>query len=333
MTDTGVALDLDVSAARINIAAFQALLKGKKTEYGSTTAPNTDKKLSLDGDLRLRADVITLPSYTAQAVSMTISKTGDQITADLEHASICGIYLYGTLQADDQGMEMSLNPRASGGKLDESLRCILHEDIGVSGDYDLSGHLTGSGPLKSFPRSLHGNLDFTARQGRIHNDKVVHGVIEYLNSTSLLKGSHSSLLKEGVPYETIVLRGALREGTITLAEGSVKSKDLFITAEGTLDLSKDNLVLNVLVAPFSRLDRLLSKIPIVKDIAGNALVVVPVRVEGTFNKPKVKPLPVSAVGMNVTNLMKNIVQAPVKIVEPVIPKGSEKVSNTGKDPF
>ena len=207
-----------------------------------------------------------------------------------------------------------------GGKLAESLPCILHEDLGMTGDYDLSGRLTSHGPSKRLLKSLQGNIDFTARQGRIQNDKIVKSVIAYLNSTSMLKGSRSSLLKEGVPYETIVLRGSFREGVVSLTEGAVKSSELYIIAEGDMDLTNESLALNVLVAPFSKLDRLLGKIPIVKDVAGKALVVVPVRVEGSFDKPKVKPLPASAVGTNVTNLMKNIVKAPVKIIEPVMPR-------------
>jgi len=35
--------------------------------------------------------------------------------------------------------------------------------------------------------------------------------------------------------------------------------------------------------------------------------------------------------MNITNLMKNIVQAPVKIIEPVIPKEPDKRSDPARD--
>jgi hypothetical protein len=331
MSETGVALDLDISADRINTASLQELAKGKKMESNSMTTPSAGKKLNIEGDLRLRVAAVTFPSYTVNAVAMTLSKTRDRITADLEHASICGIDLDGTLRTDDHEMEISLEPRVRGGKLDEGLRCILREDLGITGDYDLSGRLTGRGPWDTLLRSLQGNIDFTARHGRIQNDKIVKGVIAYLNSTSLLKGSRSSLLEEGVPYQTFTLRGSIREGVVSLSEAVIRSKDLHITADGNMDLRKDTLSLNVLAAPFTTMDQLLSKIPIVKHLAGSALIVVPVRVEGTFREPKVKPLPVSGVGTNVTNLMKNIVQAPVKIIEPVIPKELDKGSDPGKD--
>jgi hypothetical protein len=228
-------------------------------------------------------------------------------------------------------MEITLQPKARGRQLDEDLRCLFQEELLVTGSYDLSGSMTGHGSRKALLQSLQGNFDFSAKQGRIQSARIVKGVIAYLNSTSLLKGSRSELLQEGVPYETIVFRGTLHDGVISLKEGIIKSKEIHIAAEGDLDLRKGTLALTVLAAPFTTMDQLLSKIPIVKHLAGSALIVVPVRVEGTFHEPKVKPLPVSGVGTNISNLMKNIVQAPVKIIEPVIPKEFDKGSDQGKD--
>jgi hypothetical protein len=215
--------------------------------------------------------------------------------------------------------------------LDKSSRCILGKDLGVTGTYDLSGRFRSRGSQETLLRSLQGDFDFSAKQGRILGDRVVKGVIAYLNSTSLLKGSHAALLEEGVPYEAITFRGTFQDGVITLSEGAIKSREIHITAAGDLDLRKGTLALMVLAAPFTSLDRMLGKIPIVKHIAGSALIVVPARVEGTFDKPTVKALPVSAVGTNITNLMKNIVQVPVKIVEPNHPGAQVTVPAAGRD--
>ena len=331
LSGAGVALDLDVSSDRISMRAIQGLVERKKKESGTGAAESTGRKMDIKADLRIRAAAVTFPSYTAHAVDMTLSMARDRTTADLEHASLCGIDLKGSLRAGDHDIEISVEPRVRGGKLDESLRCILHEDLQFTGEYDLSGRLTGRGPWERLLRSLQGDLELTARQGRILSGRVVKGVIVYLNSTSLFKDSRASLLKEGVPYERIVLRGALREGVISLSEGSIRSRELHITADGSVDLREGTLALNVLAAPFTTMDRLLSKIPLVKQLAGNALIVVPVRIEGTFQEPKVKPLPVSGVGTNISNLMKNIVQVPVKIIEPVLPKEPKEGLAPGKE--
>jgi hypothetical protein len=249
-----------------------------------------------------------------------------QASAVLEHASVCGITITGTLRTMGSEVEAALKPQATGKKLEESLPCIFHDDLGISGTYDLSAQFAGRGTWDTLIPSIGGSFALKASPGRIQSDHVVKGIIAYLNSTSLLKGSHDKLLKEGVPYETIAFRGTLRNGTISLSEGIIRGRDLHIAADGDINLRKGTLALNILAAPFTRIDRLLGSVPLVKYLVGNALIVVPARVEGTFDHPKVRPLPVSSVGKNVTNLMKNVVQAPMKIIEPDSPQDLERMN-------
>ncbi len=60
------------------------------------------------------------------------------------------------------------------------------------------------------------------------------------------------------------------------------------------------------------------------DIVGGTLITVPVKVTGDFNKPKVSYMPASAVGSGLFNLLKNTLKAPVKLVDPIIPGGSDE---------
>ena len=319
LTGSGVALDLDVSADRINAADLQEMLKARKAGGEQKAAPPADRRQSFEADLRIRAAMVTFSTFTAESVAVNLSLANGRTTADLKQATVCGIGVVGSLQAADHDVEVRIEPRVLGGALYESIQCIRSNTAQTTGTYDLTGRLTGSGPWDALLSSLRGDIALTAKQGRIQNDRIVRGIIVYLNSTSLLKESHSSLLKEGVPYETISLRGSVKDGVIRLQQGLIKSKDINITAEGDIDLRKETLDLTVLAAPFTSMDRLLGSIPIVKQIAGKALIVVPVKVEGPLRELKVRPLAASGVSMNITNLMKNIVQAPVKIVEPVLP--------------
>jgi hypothetical protein len=316
LSDAGAALDLDVSASRINAASLAELLKGKKADGEKAEAHPPARRLNVEAVLRIHTAAVIYPPYTAENVAMTVSLAGGQIEADLERASFCGIGLKGTLQTDNDGAEIRFEPRVRGGALNDSIRCIMPQGPEITGTYDLSGLFTSRGSWDTLLPSLQGNLDVTAKKGRILSSVIVKGIIAYLNSTSLLKDSHASLLKEGFPYETITLRGSVREGVIRLEQGMIRSKDIHLAADGDIDVRKGTLALTVLAAPFTSMDRLLGSIPIVKQIAGNALITVPVRVEGPFRAPKVKPLPVSGVGTNITNLMKNILQAPMKIVDP-----------------
>jgi hypothetical protein len=269
--------------------------------------------------LLLRAATVALDRYVADDVALTLSLSEGRATVALERASVCGISVAGRLRFGDREIDLTLQPQARGRKLDEDLRCLFHGDLLVTGSYDLAGSITARGTRDALLRSLQGDFDFSAKKGRISNARVVEGVIAYLEKTSVLKGSQAAELREGVPYEAITLRGALRDGVVNLAKVAVKSKVIQIAAEGGVDLRGRTLDLKVLVAPLTGVDQLMSKVPLVRHIAGNALVVVPVRVEGPFDKPEVKHLPASGVGTSIANLMKNIVQAPVKIIEPIAP--------------
>ncbi len=320
----GIELDLDVTTDRVSLPELRALMQRKTPEKPAGQGPTSGGKLDLRGSVRLQAAAFVVDQYKAEALDVTMAFGKERTTAALEHSSVCGITFTGSLQSAGSEVDFSLIPQARGSKLEESLPCIFHKDLGISGSYDLSGQISGHGTWETLLRSLGGSFFFTASNGRIQSDHVVKGVIAYLNSTSLLKGSHADLLKQGVPYESFTLRGTFSNGTVSLSEGVVKSRDLNIAVEGNSDLREGTLALNVLAAPFTRLDRMLGSVPIVKYIVGNALVVVPARVEGTFEHPNVRPLPVSGVGKDVTNLMKNTLQAPMKIIEPVVPKELER---------
>ena len=324
MSEKGVALDLGVSADTISFKALEELMETRKSPSGGARKTGPDKALSVGGELRLRVKTVELGRYAADAVALTISVAKGRTTAELERASLCGVSLAGGLRVDDRETEVSLRPQARGRRLDEDLRCLFPGDLLVTGTYDLSGSLTARGPRGTLLRSTEGTFDLTAKKGSIRNARVAEGVIAYLKKTSILKESYAESLKEGVPYEAIALQGTLRDGVINLARVAIKSREIHVAVEGSVDLTGRTLALTVLVAPLTGVDRVLSRIPIVKHITGNALVVVPVRVEGSFDKPEVRFIPAAGVGTSIVNLMKNIVQAPVNIIEPIVPAEGQK---------
>ena len=324
LADGGVDLDLDVVTERFSWNTLRALVEQKPKERPVHRGTEASRAPTVNGTIRLRAAAFVLDRYQADAVDMRLRFGTGRTTVALDHASVCGITLTGSLRTGGGEVETSLSPQARGKKLDESLHCIFLKDLGASGAFDLSAQLAGRGTWDTLLRSMGGEFAFAASGGRFQNDHVVKGVIAYLNSTSLLKGSNDKLLKEGVPYETFVLRGTISDGTISLSEGAIRGRDLHIATEGRINLREGTLALNVLAAPFTRLDRMLGSVPLLKSLVGNALIVVPARVEGTFEHPSVKPLAASGVSKNVTNLMKNVVQAPMKIIDPVLPEERDR---------
>jgi len=323
LEDGGLGLDLDIATEKLSLSTVRALVERKPKERPAVPGTDAGRTPNVRGSARLHAAAFVMDQYRADAVDMLLNIGNTRTTATLGHASICGITFTGSMQAVGSEVEISFKPQARGGKLEESLPCIFHKELAMSGTYNLSGQIGGHGTWDTLLGSLEGSIALSASQGRIQSDHVVKGVIAYLNSTSLLKGAHDKLMKEGVPFETISIRSTLHDGTLSLSEAVIRSRDLNIAAEGNIDLREGTLALNVLAAPFTKLDRFLGNVPLVKSLVGNALIAVPARVEGTFQHPSVKPMPVSGVGKNVTNLLKNTLQAPMKIVDPALPKELE----------
>jgi hypothetical protein len=81
------------------------------------------------------------------------------------------------------------------------------------------------------------------------------------------------------------------------------------------------------VAPFTSIDKVVSKIPVVNYILQGTLVSVPVTVSGRINNPDVKLMPASAVGDGVLGILKRTVNAPVKIIEPVLPGEKKRAAD------
>jgi len=95
-----------------------------------------------------------------------------------------------------------------------------------------------------------------------------------------------------------------------------------IVGTGDMDLVKKKIDMKALVAPFKTVDKVLRNIPIVKSITGHNLVSIPVKIKGNLENPEVSSLSPSAIGSGILGIMEKILEAPVHVIQPLIP--SEK---------
>ena len=86
--------------------------------------------------------------------------------------------------------------------------------------------------------------------------------------------------------------------------------------------------LTVLAAPFTTVDAVVKRIPIIREILAGSILTIPVKVSGPFDNPKVDTMPPSAVAEGLGGIMTRTLKLPYKIIEPVIP--DKKPSTSGK---
>jgi hypothetical protein len=122
----------------------------------------------------------------------------------------------------------------------------------------------------------------------------------------------------------MALRGNIHQGVFTVEKAYIGGQSLDIIAEGEVDLGKQTIDVVVLVAPFSTINWLIRKTPVLGTIMGGTLISIPTRVSGDLSDPDVVFLSPTAVGSRILKLLENIVTLPVTLIEPILPKNNEQ---------
>jgi hypothetical protein len=99
-------------------------------------------------------------------------------------------------------------------------------------------------------------------------------------------------------------------------EGAFDSAALGLAANGTVELESRIADLNVLVAPFSRVDQIVRRVPLVGYILGGTFTSVPVSVHGDIFDPVVVPLGPKAVTAELAGIFERTLKLPGKVVQP-----------------
>jgi uncharacterized protein YhdP len=121
---------------------------------------------------------------------------------------------------------------------------------------------------------------------------------------------------EGLFYDSIRIKGELQNNTFTFTEAILEGPTMNIVGQGSIDIAQEKVNLEVLVSPLKTVDSIVGAIPIIRGITGGILIAVPVKVRGDLANPEVVPLAPAAVGGRIFDIMKNTLQAPVKLITP-----------------
>jgi hypothetical protein len=64
-----------------------------------------------------------------------------------------------------------------------------------------------------------------------------------------------------------------------------------------------------------------SRIPFIGRIISGDLISIPVKISGTLKAPRYYPLSPKAVGQQAVRILKDIIQMPVEIIQPIVTEG------------
>ncbi len=313
---------MDLSADGIEWEKIEEILQKGNKETGGQR--HTDFwGLPLKGTLRIKLGYFRYGKLTWKPVHAAISFMAGGIKVAITEANLCGISTTGTVGVSPKVVRFRINPLSKNEELDSVLACLLDKKGFIRGNFDLKGEITGRGREEGLTRSLGGNFEFLARDGRIYRSISLSRVLGLLNTTEIFRGKLPDLGKEGFGYGFIEVRGNLQDSKLLIKEGIIDGASIEIVGQGEIDLINQKVDLRVLVAPLKTVDFFVKKIPKVRDILKGTLISIPVRVRGDLANPKVSALSPSAVGSELQGIMRRTLRLPIKVIQPLLPGKGE----------
>ncbi len=300
-----IAADLRLTADEIKGEELvKALGRGGRQSGEDTSGLSLPSTVT--GRLRVDAARFLYGGLTWKPLQADLSLSGRGLDIDVTKADMCGIATPGSIHVSPQNfIEVDFRPATANQQLEEILSCLYGDTARLQGRYDFNGRVSGRAPADGLIKSLHGSLSFEARNGRFYYDVLLLTVLDYLNAEKIIADHIGDVRREGRAFRLISIRARLEGNKIIVEEMEMDSEVIKLAGEGTIGLADHSLDLNLLVAVVKTVNRVVDKVPLLGSIIDDMLSV-PVKVEGAWEKPHVRPLAPSAVGSELTGIMKKI---------------------------
>jgi hypothetical protein len=273
--------------------------------------------LFVTGLVKVRSDFIQYGQYRAAPVSATVTLEEQRAQIDVHEARLCGISFPLTVEAMPHRLAASAHIIARRQELEESVRCLTDQRVLITGGFDLRADLSTSGRRGELARNLKGTVTAQAREGQIRKFALLGNILALTSVTGLFEQGAPQLGRQGFAYRQLAIAGHFDGGRFVLEEGALDSNAFGLAATGTIDFLQRDSRLTVLVAPFSRVDRLVRKVPIVGYVVGGTFTSVPVGVSGDIRNPVVTPLGPRAVTSELTGIFERTLKLPARLLAPL----------------
>ncbi len=313
-TDAVVA-DLDLVTGPLEGTRLATLFSQAGDGNGRTGSAH----LPLRGKVRIAAASFTYGGYTWQPVRAVVDVSGAAPVVTIAQANLCGIATPGKIAVTADGVSLQFKPAVTNQPIDQILKCLSGGPSRITGRCTLAGQIDASGRGPQLLTTAYGQLQFNAKSGRIYQGGGFEKVLAVMSvghgSWNLL----SDLTDDGLPYNTIDVKGELRDGKLVLTEATMDAPSMKMVGEGNADLKGGTVDVTLLAAPLKTVDMVVSRIPILGHVLGGNLLTIPIKVKGPLQDPSVTPLDPSDVGSGLLRVMTRIVKLPLTLLDPFLP--------------
>ncbi len=310
----GMLLDIDINADEINWEIWRKTFDQRKPVNDKERSQKSGS-LPISGKFQIKTERFRYGKFTWSPWHADVSFNNNAVDVKVIKANLCGISTPADLKMSPRDLDLQVNPIVKGQKLDKTLLCLFGETYQVDGRFSLTGDIKARGKANDLIESLSGNFEFEAKDGRIYRDHALKKTLALLNITEVFLGRIPDFTREGMSYKTMSFTAKVAHGKLVFKKIYLDSPAMKVTGQGTLDILTQKINFNILVAPLRTVDRILGIVPLVGGIL-QTILTVPVKVEGDIKDPKVTLMDPSVVGSELSELMQDTVQNPIKLIYP-----------------
>ena len=310
-------LDTDLSAGRIDWETIKQLRPQQKGDVRKNE--KDDEPPAISGVLRVSVENFVWDRYTISPLRAKIDLAEGKTVINVHEAALCSISAPGRIILEKSVIDLSFSPSAKDRELLPVFTCLSDQKGQIGGTFSLEGNLRANGKADELVKSLNGDFSFSSRNGSIDKAPTLARVLAFIDLSEIFSGSIPDIGREQFPYRSITAKGDLKDGKLLLGDAVMDAPAFNMAATGEIDFVSKSLDLQLLAAPFSTIDSVIKRIPIVKNIMGGSLVAVPVRVTGNFDDLKTHYMPLAHVGSGLLGIMERTIKLPVSIFQPSAP--------------
>ncbi len=238
---------------------------------------------------------------------------------NIEETRLCGIRLKGNIKRKTNNIYLSFLSKGKS-EFEKTLKCLTEGKTPrvITGKFDYNLKFSAAGKKNPLKENSSGNFKVISKKGRIYKATVLAKILEFLTIKNLVTFKLPNFRESGFSYKKLLIQGSIKNGVIYFKNCYIDSSAMKIFFEGKWNFLKDRLNVEALIAPFTTIDAILSRVPIIGRILtgkSKTFVSIPLKVTGSSKNPKVMLHPVS-VGSGLIGLMKRTIKAPVYILKP-----------------
>jgi hypothetical protein len=227
----------------------------------------------------------------------------------------------GSIEPTEKGIRLEVKPGLSNMEMKGFLRALLgmgsEEGVLLTGRVYLDGaEIRGEGgDSRELKESLNGKFNVQCENGVIERAKTLGRIFSILNVSQLFKGRVPDLKSAGLPYQFITASFQIMDGVLSTEDLLVDSDAMRITAVAKVDLRKNLVDARIGVHPLGTVDTVLSNVPIAGYILtgrDKALLSYVYEVTGDLDEPKIKAIPVKALGQGFLGIIRRTLETPLR---------------------